>query len=115
MLSKGASLAQSETPDESRSSFEKQVAEASATVATQHSFEVTKTADVAKRNAANVKDTFNEKRRVRSGRVAMMRGGPNGRYGGSLAQEASSSDSSDSESDNEQQQVAIKRRQLVQR
>jgi hypothetical protein len=45
----------------------------------------------------------------------MMRGGPKGRYGGSLAQEASSSDSSDSESDNEQQQVAIKRRQLVQR
>lgn len=108
------------TPDESRKSFEEHVATAASVVATQQGFEATKTADVAKRNAANVKDTFDEKRRVRSGRVAMMRGGPKGRYGGgseSLAQNSSSSESSDSESDNEQQQIALrqKKRQMVQK
>ena len=76
------SLAALETPDDSRKSFEEHVATAAKTVATQQQFESTKTADVAKRNSANVKDTFNEKRRVRSGRVAMMRGGPPSRYGG---------------------------------
>ena len=70
------------TPDQSRKSFESQVAEAATTVKTQQGFEATKTADVATRDAANVKDTFNEKARVRAGRVAMMRGGPPPRYGG---------------------------------
>jgi len=69
-------------PDGNRAIFEKQVAEASATVATQNKFETTKTLDVATRDNANVKDTFNEKARVRAGRVAMMRGGPPERYGG---------------------------------
>lgn len=77
------------TPDQSRKSFETHVSEAAKTVATQKKFESDKTADVAKRNNNNVKDTFSEKARVRAGRVAMMRGGPAKRYGGghrSLAQ-----------------------------
>jgi len=72
----------SATPDSNRKVFEKQVAEAATTVATQQKFESVKTADVAKRDAANVSDTFNEKARVTAGRVAMERGGPPPRYGG---------------------------------
>jgi len=52
-------------PAESRKSFEKARAAAAATVATQQSFEATKTADVAARNAANTKQTFDLKRSVR--------------------------------------------------
>ena len=48
-------LVQKRTPDESRKSFEEHVATAAGVVATQQGFEATKTADVAKRNAANVK------------------------------------------------------------
>lgn len=69
-------------PDSNRATFEKSVSSAAATVAKQQAFEAKKTADVASRDAANVKDTFNEKARVRAGRVAMMRGGPPPRYGG---------------------------------
>jgi len=70
------------TPESNRSTFDKSVSAAAATVAKQQAFEAKKTADVASRDAANVKDTFNEKARVRAGRVAMMRGGPPPRYGG---------------------------------
>lgn len=65
-------------------------------------------------NNQNIQDTFNEKARVRSGRVAMTRGGPRQRYSGghngpegqekaaALAQESGSDASSDSESDVEE-------------
>jgi len=53
------------TPASNRLTFEKAVAAASSTVATQQGFESTKTADVASRNAANTKETFDLKRSVR--------------------------------------------------
>lgn len=67
---------QRKTPDESRKVFEQHVAEAANVVKTENSQESTRTTQIAKMDAQNVKDTFDEKARVRSGRVAMMRGGP---------------------------------------
>ena len=75
-------------------------------------------------NAQNVKDTFNEKARVTSGRVAMTRGGPKQRYSGghngaaeakaaaALAQESGSDASSESDSDDEE--VNAKKHQALQ-
>tara|TARA_B110000914_G_C15111640_1_gene286410 strand:+ start:304 stop:528 length:225 start_codon:yes stop_codon:yes gene_type:complete len=73
-------------------------------------------------NKQNNVDTFNEKAYVRSGRVAMMRGGPKQRYSGghngtkakaaSLAQDSGSDASSDSESDNEEEVNARKHQAL---
>ena len=74
-------------------------------------------------DAANVKDTFGEKARVTSGRVAMTRGGPKERYSGghngkaaakaaALAQESGSDASSESDSDEEE--VNAKKHQALQ-
>lgn len=75
-------------------------------------------------NNQNIKDTFDEKARVRSGRVAMTRGGPRQRYSGghngpvgqetkaALAQESGSDASSDSESDEEE--INAKKHQALQ-
>lgn len=71
-----------ETPDESRKIFEAHVAEAAAVVKTENSIENKRTTQIAKMDAQNIKDTSNESARVRSGRVAMMRGGPKTRYSG---------------------------------
>jgi len=70
---KHESLAQGEeapavTPDSNRSTFEKSVADAAATVATQQKFESTKSADVASRNAANTKGTADLKASVTTAR-----------------------------------------------
>ena len=70
------SLAQRDTPDESRKVFEDHVNTASNVVSTQQQFESTKTADVAKRNHDNVTNTFNEKNRVRRARADQVRSGP---------------------------------------
>merc|ERR1712166_1183036 len=74
-----------------------------------------RTTQIAKMDAQNVKDTFDEKARVRSRRVAMTRGGPRQRYSGghngaagaeakaaALAQESGSDASSESDSDEEE-------------
>jgi len=76
-------------------------------------------------NNQNVKDTFSEKARVTSGRVAMTRGGPRQRYSGghngaagqeekaaALAQESGSDASSESDSDDEE--VNAKKHQALQ-
>ena len=77
-------------------------------------------------NAQNIKDTFDEKARVRSGRVAMTRGGPRQRYSGghngpvgqeekaaALAQESGSDASSESDSDSDEE-VNAKKHQALQ-
>jgi len=69
-------------PAESRKVFEKSVAEAAKTVATEKSIEAKRTAATKLLNDNDVRETFNEKARVTAGRVAMMRGGPPARYGG---------------------------------
>ena len=69
-------------PQKSRELFEKQVKEAANVVANENSSEARRTAANRKLNNQDIVDTFNEKARVRAGRVAMMRGGPPPRYGG---------------------------------
>jgi len=106
---------QRETPDESRKIFEQHVKVAADIVKTENSQENTRTKQIAKMDKQNVKDTFDEKARVRSGRVAMTRGGPKQRYSGghngpagqeekaaALAQESGSDASSESDSDEEE-------------
>ena len=66
--------ANSWTPADSRALFEKQVQEAANVVATQKSFEKTKTADVASRNAKNTADTLNLRNHVSNGRTKMTAG-----------------------------------------
>ena len=84
---KTASLAQKEekkvwNPADSRKLFEKSVQEAADTVAKERSSEARRVAANKLLNHNDNVDTFNEKARVRAGRVAMMRGGPPPRYGG---------------------------------
>ena len=62
------------TPADSRTLFEKQVKEAANVVATQNSFEKTKTADVASRNAKNTADTLALRNHVSLGRSKMTAG-----------------------------------------
>ena len=104
-----AAATKAETPDESRKIFEAHVKEAADIVKTENSIENKRTTQIAKMDAQNVKDTFNESARVRSGRVAMTRGGPKERYSGghngkaaALAQESGSDASSESDSDEEE-------------
>ena len=109
-----------ENPDESRKIFEAHVKEAADVVKTENSIEHTRTTQIAKMDAQNVNDTFNESARVRSGRVAMTRGGPKQRYSGghngkaaaALAQESGSDASSESDSDEEE--VNAKKHQALQ-
>ena len=121
----GLAQAERETPDESRKIFEQHVKDAAAVVKTENSQEAARTTQIAKMDAQNIKDTFNEKARVRSGRVAMTRGGPRQRYSGghngpvgqeekaaSLAQDSGSDASSESESDDEE--VNAKQHQALQ-
>jgi len=51
-------------------------------VAQEKSIEAKRTAATKLLNDNDVRETFNEKARVRAGRVAMTRGGPPVRYGG---------------------------------
>ena len=69
-------------PDNSRKVFDASVKAAAATVAAENAIEAKRTAATKLLNDNDVRETFNEKARVRAGRVAMMRGGPPARYGG---------------------------------
>ena len=85
---KAASLAQGEdkpapwNPAESRRVFDAHVKTASAVVAQENKIEAERTAATALLNANDIRETFNEKARVRAGQIAMQRGGPPSQYGG---------------------------------
>ena len=69
-------VGESWNPAESRKLFEESVGAASATVAKEVSDENRRVAANRLLDDNDIRETFNEKARVRAGRVAMMRGGP---------------------------------------